>query len=153
MLSHSGESALKAVIELARTESEEWEGSGRLARRLGVSPSYLAKIMQTLAREGVLESQRGKIGGFRLARPAGQIRLLEVVAPFDDLTPGRRCLLGRPSCSDRAPCAVHERWKQVGQRMADFFQGTTVGELLDEGAVPEALQLSRGQTGRRPHRT
>jgi len=153
MLSHSGESALKAVIELARSQSNEWEGAGRLARRLGVSPSYLAKIMQTLAREGVLESQRGKIGGFKLARPAGQIRLLEVVAPFDDLTPGRRCLLGRPSCSDQAPCQVHERWKQAGQRIADFFQGTTVGELLGNGVGPGGLKLSRGQTGRRPPRT
>ncbi len=153
MLSHSGESALKAVIELARSQSDEWEGAGRLAHRLGVSPTYLAKIMQTLAREGVLESQRGKIGGFRLARPAGQIRLLQVVSPFDDLTPGRRCLLGRPSCSDRAPCAVHHRWKSVAERMAGFFSETTVGELLDGKDAPGLVGVSRGRTGRRPPRT
>jgi Rrf2 family iron-sulfur cluster assembly transcriptional regulator len=153
MLSHSGESALKAVIELARNESEEWEGAGRLARRLAVSPTYLAKIMQTLAREGVLESHRGQIGGFRLARPAGQIRLLEVVAPFDDLTPGRRCLLGRPTCTDRAPCAVHHRWKPVAERLADFFRDTTVGELLDGETVPGLAEVSRARTGHRPPRT
>jgi Rrf2 family transcriptional regulator, iron-sulfur cluster assembly transcription factor len=153
MLSHSGESALNAVIELARSESEGWEGAGRLAHRLGVSPTYLAKLMQTLAREGVLESHRGKIGGFRLARPAGEIRLLEVVAPFDDLTPGRRCLLGRSSCSDRAPCAVHHRWKSVAERMAEFFRETTVGELLDGTTVPGLVELSRKRTGRRSPRT
>ena len=153
MLSHSGEAALKAVIELARRDPEEWAGARVLAARLGGSPTYLAKIMQTLAREGVLESQRGASGGFRLARPAAHIRLLEVVAPFDDLTPGRRCLLGRPSCSDRAPCAVHHRWKQVAERMAGFFSETTVGELLDGRDLPELSGLSRGRTGRRPPRT
>lgn len=153
MLSHSGESALKAVIELARTRSREWEGAGRLARRLGVSPTYLAKIMQTLAHEGVLDSQRGKIGGFKLARPAGQIRLLEVVSPFDDLTPGRRCLLGRPTCTDRAPCAVHNQWKPVAERMAEFFRETTVGELLDGEPVPGLSELTRARTDRRPPRT
>jgi Rrf2 family protein len=153
MLSHSGESALKAVIELARGQSEEWEGAGRLARRLRVSPTYLAKIMQTLAREGVLESQRGASGGFRLAKPAAEIRLFEVVSPFDDLTPGRRCLLGRASCSDRAPCAVHDQWKQVGERVAGFFQGTTIGEVLDGGIALGELEVIRGRTGRRPRRT
>jgi Rrf2 family transcriptional regulator, iron-sulfur cluster assembly transcription factor len=153
MLSHSGESALKAVLELARGEPDEWSGVRLLARRLGGSPTYLAKIMQTLAREGVLESQRGASGGFRLARPATEIRLLEVVAPFDDLTAGRRCLLGRSSCSDRAPCAVHHRWKQVAERMAEFFSETTVGELLDGEQVPGPAELSRGRTGRKLPRT
>ena len=130
MLSQTGECAIKAVLELARSDPEDWVGARTLASRLGMSPSYLAKIMQTLAHEGVLDSHRGNRGGFRLARSATKIRLLEVVAPFDDLTPGRRCLLGLSSCSDKAPCAVHHRWKQVGERMADFFRDTTVGELL-----------------------
>jgi Rrf2 family protein len=153
MLSQSGESALKAVLELARHDPADWSGARVLARRLGVSPSYLAKIMQVLAREGVLESHRGKAGGFRLGRPAWEIRLLEVVAPFDDLTAGRRCLLGRPSCTDRAPCAVHHRWKQVAERMAEFFSETTVGELLDGEQVPGPAELNPGRTGRRPPRT
>ena len=130
MLTQTSECAIRAACELARAEPESWVGARRLARQLGVSPTYLAKILQTLARKGVLDSQRGKAGGFRLQRPASRIRLFDLVAPFDDLTPGRRCLLGRPICSDATACAAHDRWKEVGEKIAAFFRQTTLAQLL-----------------------
>lgn len=130
MLSQTSECAIRAVFELARAEAGAWVGARTLARRLGISPTYLAKILQSLTREGVLESQRGKSGGFRLARPAGRVTLFQVVSPFEDLTATRRCLLGQPVCNDQAPCAAHHHWKQVGDRVAAFFRETTVGALL-----------------------
>jgi Rrf2 family protein len=130
MLSQTSECAIRAACELARAEDGGWVGASRLAKRLAVSPTYLAKILQVLAKEGLLESQRGKLGGFRLLRPANQIHLIDLVTPFDDMTPARRCLLGRRACSDAAPCVAHERWKEVGERMAGFFRQTTLAQLL-----------------------
>lgn len=130
MLSQTAEYALRAVLTLAAQPEGRPLGAGRLAAFLDIPKNYLSKTLHQLARAGVLESNRGKLGGFRLARPANQITLLEVVALFDDLTGRRICLLGRPVCSDQTPCAAHRRWKAVTERTATFFRETTVADLM-----------------------
>ncbi|MEO8029727.1 MAG: Rrf2 family transcriptional regulator [Gemmatimonadota bacterium] len=135
MLSQSAEYAIRLAVELARMRDEQLVGANVLARRLTLPPGYCAKILQTLARQGILVSTRGKRGGFRLARSAADIGLSEIVAPFFDLTPGRRCLIGPHACSDKAVCAVHTSWKAVGADLAAFFRNTTLAMLLSGGSV------------------
>jgi Rrf2 family protein len=128
MLSQTAEYALRAVLAIARGRGQAI-GAAALAKQVGVPPNYLAKTLNVLVRNGVLVGARGRNGGFRLARRASQIPLLDVVTPFDDIRPGRRCLLGRPTCSDQNPCAAHQRWRGVSQRIGDFFAETTVEDV------------------------
>ena len=130
MLSQTAEYALRAVLAIAGEREGEAVGAGRLAASLGIPQNYLSKTLHQLARAGVLESTRGKLGGFRLARPAEKIPLLDVVGPFDDVSGRRTCLMGRPVCSYYNACAAHERWKAVADRTAEFFRDTTVGDLV-----------------------
>jgi Rrf2 family protein len=132
MLSQTAEYALRAVLAVATEGSDQPVGAARLAARLGIPQNYLSKTLHQLARAGVLESTRGKSGGFRLARAADKISLLEVVSPFDDVTGRRTCLMGQPVCSDQNSCAAHERWKEVAERTADFFRETTVADLASD---------------------
>ena len=134
MLTQTAEYALRAVLEVAGAGADQPVGAARLASRLGIPQNYLSKTLHQLAKAGVLESTRGKSGGFRLARPASTISLLEVVSPFDDVTGRKTCLMGRPVCSDHNSCAAHERWKEVAELTAEFFRETTVADLVGEGA-------------------
>ena len=153
MLSQSAEYAILVALELARARDEGLIGARVLARRLKLPPSYCAKILQTLAREGVLVSSRGKHGGFRLAQPPEAVALSEIVAPFFDLTPGKRCLIGPRACGDMAPCAVHARWKAVGAKVAAFFRSTTLGDLgLGGPAAISGLMELRLAAGPGRHR-
>jgi Rrf2 family protein len=93
----------------------------------------MGKILHELARSGVLKSARGKRGGFELAVSPHKLPLLSVVAPFDNLGADRKCLLGRTECSDSDPCAAHERWGDVSQRIDEFFRVTTVADVLESG--------------------
>ena len=130
MLSQTAEYALRAVLFLADQNGAEPASVDLIAERLGVPRNYLSKILHRLAREGVLRSARGKGGGFRLARPPDRLTLLRVVGPFDGMTGQRRCLLGRPQCSDRNPCPAHDQWKAVSDRVSSFFRERTVGDLI-----------------------
>jgi Rrf2 family protein len=129
VLSQTAEYALRAVLAIAADREGQALGAARLAGVLGIPHNYLSKTLHQLARAGVLESNRGKLGGFRLARSADRITLLEVVSPFDDVSGRRVCLLGRPVCSDQNACAAHARWKAVSDRTATFFRETTVADL------------------------
>jgi Rrf2 family protein len=130
MLSQTAEYALRTVLFLGEHQDRALVRVGELAESLDIPQNYLSKTLHQLARAGVLASSRGKLGGFRLARPADRISLAEVVAPFHGPTATRSCLLGRAVCSDQSPCAAHARWKEVSERVSAFFGETTVAELL-----------------------
>ena len=136
MLSQTAEYALRAVLYVAQ-HGDRLVQVSEMAQALRIPRNYLSKIVHALARARVLESTRGKAGGFRLASPPNRLHVVQVVAPFDRLSEKRHCLLGRPQCSDRTACAAHTRWKEVAERVAGFFRETTVAELM-AGAVVQA---------------
>lgn len=129
MLSLTAEYALRTVLFLADRGGGSVPAE-EIAEALGVPRNYLSKTLHRLAREGVLRSTRGKGGGFRLGVDPARLTLLRVIAPFDQMSGERRCLLGRSECSDRNPCPAHSRWKAVSERVTDFFRETTVRDLV-----------------------
>lgn len=136
MLSQTAEYALRAVLYVAQHGSQRLVQVNEMAEALRIPRNYLSKTVHALVREGVLSSTRGKTGGFRLAIPPERLYVLQVVAPFGSLGETRHCLLGHPQCSDRTACAAHARWKQVADRVAEFFRETTIAELLQGATVP-----------------
>lgn len=147
MLSGTAQYALRAVLYLAE-RGDGPVGVGHLARTLGVPKNYLSKILHRLVRARILRSARGRNGGFELAVAPARLRLLRVVALFDDLTARRRCLLGRRECGDRIACPVHWRWKRIAEQLAEFFRATTVADLLRNAPNPGAAGF--GAPGGRP---
>ncbi|HET6638115.1 MAG TPA: Rrf2 family transcriptional regulator [Gemmatimonadota bacterium] len=135
MLSKTAQYALRAVIYLAGGSGAPVPAA-EVAAGLEVPPNYLSKILHTLSRAGVVESERGPGGGYRLARPADRIPIADVVGEFEPLAPGGGCLLGFASCPGEHPCPAHERWQRVSEPIAAFFRETMVSELLESsGAV------------------
>lgn len=135
MLSQTAEYALRAVLYLAERPRGRPVRVAEMASALRIPRNYLSKILHQLARNGVLVSLRGKAGGFQLAVRPDQLTLSTVVTPFDRIEERRHCLMGRPQCSDRTACAAHERWKHVGDTVAEFFHDTTVADVADVGAA------------------
>lgn len=129
ILSQTAVYALKAALCLAEAPPERRLRVDDIASRLGVPRNYLSKIMHALARDGVFTSSRGPRGGFALARPAVDVKLSDVVAPFGAASFDSGCLLGRPECSDANPCAAHERWKGVVASVRSFMGDTSIADL------------------------
>lgn len=135
MLAQTAEYALRAVLHLAQHGDNRRLRVREMAAALEIPHNYLSKILHQLTRHGVLASLRGKAGGFRLAVLPERLALSTIIQPFDRVEERRRCLLGRPQCSDRTACAAHTRWKEVGDTVAEFFRNTTVADLLKRGAA------------------
>ena len=161
MLSRSSTYALRALTFMAVAGPDAWLLNRQIAAELALPPQFLTKILSTLAAEGILESQRGRTGGFRLARPASRITLLEVVEPFDRLSSGEVCILGQAACCDACACPLHRDWKRISQSLSRLLRRTTLAQLASNlrqkgfpGPVPrpvlKALEASAGSgAGRR----
>ena len=133
-LSSTARQAIHAVLCVARGGGEPLRVEG-IAAATGLPRNYLSKTLHALSRAGVLSSERGPRGGFRLAHAPERLTLARVIAPFS--RPGRRCLLGRPTCSDRTACPAHAQWSAIADTLEAYFSTTTIASLLeDASAVP-----------------
>lgn len=133
----SAEYALRAVVWLA-AHPETTVSTPEIARRTQVPPGYMSKVLQVLARAGLVESNPGRTGGFRLTRPAGQISVLEVVNAVDAVERIRRCPLGLQS-HDHTLCPLHRRLDQVAAMVERAYAETTIAEIVVETSPLKAL--------------
>jgi Rrf2 family iron-sulfur cluster assembly transcriptional regulator len=144
MISRTGVHAIRALVAIADVPEGRRAGAAAVAREIGAPPNYLGKLLQKLGSQGLVEAVKGQGGGFRLARPAASIRLIDIVEPLDPSVRWRGCLLGRPTCSDAAPCATHGRWARIRDRYIDLLSQTTVADLVaEERGVPAARKAPR----------
>ncbi len=129
MFSQASEYALRALSELARCEPDEWVLAGDLAELLNLPSHYLAKVLQKLARQNILDSQRGRLGGFRLARPATEISIYDIVAQLDDLRSLESCVMGEADCSDDTACPMHQLWRGIRDEFVASLQNTSLAQM------------------------
>jgi len=91
-----------------------------------------------LAREGLVESQKGLGGGFRLARDPREISLFDIVEPIEQVSRWSGCILGRSECSDEKSCPIHEQWKKVRAGYMRMLTATSISQLAAKGEpVPQ----------------
>lgn len=134
MLSQRGRYALKALVHLARRESEQ-VGVSAIAEAEQIPRKYLEAIMTELKKAQIVESTRGWSGGYRLARPADLITFGEVIR----LTDGPLALLPCASrnfykrcedCVDEAACAVRQVMAKVRNDVSQILDRTTLADAL-----------------------
>lgn len=134
MFSQTVEYALRAVTFLASC-SPEPQTTDQISRATKVPRAYLSKVLQSLVRGKVLVSQRGIKGGMALARPPGQLTILEVVNAVEPIRRITTCPLGLTSHGTRL-CPLHRRLDAALAMLEGAFQSTTLAEILgDESSV------------------
>jgi Rrf2 family protein len=114
---------------LARSPLGEFHGAAALARETQSPPNYLAKLLQQMSKHGLLTSQKGLGGGFRLARDPDDITLYDVIVSVGDLRGWERCMLGNPECSNEHPCGIHNYWEPVRVAFFAMLRETRVSDL------------------------
>ena len=137
MITKSGIYGIRAMLVLAKLPEGEYAGVPRIAELVQIPQSYLSKLLQILARSGLVKSQRGLGGGFRLAREAAAISLYDIVEPLEQIERWSGCFLGNAVCSDKQPCALHSRWKDVQQAYLSMMRRSTLGELAGRDPLTE----------------
>jgi Rrf2 family protein len=100
-----------------------------LATDLGLPGPFLAKILQTLAHAGLLESHRGPSGGFRLARPAEGISLRDIVLAMEGPEPFEACLLGHHDGPEPCHCPVRPTWDILQNLLTTVLAKTSLRDL------------------------
>ena len=132
-LNTRGRYAVMAIADLARACAES--GSiplSAIAERQMISLAYLEQLFAKLRRANLVESERGRGGGYRLARAASTITVAEVMAAVAENTDMTRCGVeaGAP-CLAGKRCLTHHLWEQLGDHIDEFLASVTLQQLID----------------------
>ncbi len=118
-----------------------WRSSAQIARATGIPEPTVGKVLRRLARAGLVEGRRGPAGGYRLARPAEQVSVAELLEALEgplavtDCAPGaaRRCTIA-PRCETRAG------WSRIHEAVAEALRAVSLQEMLP---TPRLVPLGR----------
>ncbi len=129
-LSSEGRYALRALLYLAwtgeRVPAQKISAEAHVPRRL------LARILAALSRAGLVESELGRNGGSRLARPAGEITLREAVEAVEGPFGVTNCIMADRICGQGAPCTLHAAWERGQQAILDYLANQTLEDFLTQ---------------------
>jgi Rrf2 family protein len=133
MISRTAEYALRAMVHLAATDDPS-QTVGQIAAGTRVPAGYLAKVLQSLSRAHLIISQRGLGGGFRLAKPAGETSIYEVIQAVDPMERIHECPLGLEAHGTNL-CPLHRRLDDAMALIEEQFRATMIVELVEESAT------------------
>jgi Rrf2 family iron-sulfur cluster assembly transcriptional regulator len=142
MLSMTAQYALRAFVFIATHGDDQPVLAKEIATHTGVPQHYLSRILRDAVRSGLLDSARGVGGGFRLARPARRMKLLDLLSPFDDVLNRSRCPFGQPRCNDQNPCGFHEFWKPIAVAYRRMLENTTLADVDEKGLSGSRRRLA-----------
>jgi len=141
IFSRSTRYAIQALVLLAGQPPGRYMRCRTLADRLQLPLPYLSKLMVRFAQAGLLDSSRGRAGGYRLRQPPDAIHLLQVAEVVSAGRVGRECLLGLKNCSDDDACAMHCQWQPVKQRLFAMLEDQNL-ERLAQGVTNGRYRLA-----------
>ncbi len=111
MFSNSTKYAIRAIVHMMKTKDKKKHTVVDMARTLDIPQPFLSKVLQQLARSGIISSSKGRGGGFYLTRENMQRPLIDVVICIEGYNVFNNCILGLAECSDHNPCILHKHFK------------------------------------------
>ncbi len=108
-----------------------------IAKKIDSPEAFTAKILQQLARDGIVVSVKGPTGGFQISRMRmKEIKLINIVTAIDGDTIFRGCALGLKECDSEKPCPVHDKFTGIRDDLKRMLSETSIYELatgIEEG--------------------
>ncbi len=143
-LTTKGRFAVTAMLDLALHEAQEvaaqvtpiQQGVGSkpitlagISERQHISLSYLEQLFSRLRKDGLVSSVRGPGGGYRLAKPASEISVSNIITAVDELIDATQCG-GTENCHDEGRCMTHDLWTALNGKILEYLSGVSLAELV-----------------------
>jgi Rrf2 family protein len=140
-LSKKADYALIAVKHLAKSGQGESRSAGDISERYGVSAPLMAKVLQKLARQGLVVARHGSSGGYQLAREPGLISALDVISAVDGPVLITSCVTSHGNCDATLHCSVREPLRRVNDSILQVLSTVTISQMSEDPEEPLLVEL------------
>ena len=143
-ISHKGDYALKAMLDLSLHHNAELVTSHDLAKRIDAPIKFLEQVLLELKKGGFIESRRGNIGGYLLSKTPDKITVGQVIKYIDGPVEPIICVKeGYSNCADINTCVFKKMWHEVSRATLEIIDNVTFEELVSQvNAARQVLEYS-----------
>lgn len=120
------------VMTVLASQPEAVLSAAELAERSGLEVPTVSKLLKPLAQAGLVEGFRGVRGGYRLARPASDITLCDIVEAMEGPLAMTECSLDHGECGISQQCGVRANWRRINDVVAEALRGVNLAQMLDD---------------------
>ena len=135
--------AIRILIYIAN-DDKPLSIAKEISKTLSIPHKFLTKIMTILVKADFIISVRGKYGGYKLARDASKITIIEILNEFNECTSLKMCVLGTGACNPLNKCSLHNQWMKPKSMIFKMFKETTLDTLDDRDYQKENPALTSG---------
>jgi len=132
---------LIAVKHLAMRDGKDACSAADIAEAYNISAPLMAKVLQKLARSGLLEAHHGSGGGYTLARNPATLTALEVISAIEGPLFITSCFTRRGECEQTPKCTVREPLRRVNESILQVLGSVTISQMTDEAASSSVVEL------------
>jgi FeS assembly SUF system regulator len=117
------------VLTVLASEPDTVLSAAGLAERAGLEMPTVAKVLKPLAQAGLVEGFRGATGGYRLARRADEVNLVDIVEAMEGPLGMTECSVHAGACGIESSCGVRANWRRINDVVADALRGVTLADM------------------------
>jgi Rrf2 family protein len=140
-LSKKADYGLIALKHLALHRQEHACSANEIAEEYGISATLMAKVLQKLAKHGLVAAKHGSSGGYQLSRQADRISALEVLTAIDGPVLITSCVTSHGTCDATERCSVKEPLQRVNESILGVLSTVTIANLSEEKQEPALVEL------------
>ena len=132
LINNTCQYAIRILSHISKNGSDNLISAKSLSETLNIPYKFLTRIMTDLVKSNFVVSIRGRDGGFKLAREASDITILEVLNSFNEFTDSDKCILGIDKCSasdDDLHCILHTKWAKPREMIKKMYKETTIENI------------------------
>jgi Rrf2 family protein len=140
-LSKKADYGLIAVKHLAMRDAQGASSAADIAKVYGIPTPLMAKVLQKLAKHGLVTARHGSSGGYKLARHPSTITALEVINAIDGPLFITSCVTSRGECYQTPTCTVREPLRRVNESILQVLGTVTISQMSEEPPKSSLIEL------------
>ena len=140
-LSKKADYALIAIKHLATHAENGSCSASDISETYGISTTLLAKVLQKLAKKGLVTARHGSSGGYKLVKPSTEITALEVISAIDGPLSITSCVTHRGECYQTSTCTVREPLRRVNESILQVLSTVTISQMSEDPQGPALVEL------------
>jgi Rrf2 family protein len=140
-LSKKADYGLIALKHLAMHNGHEANSAGDIAEIYKLSTPLLAKVLQKLAKSGLVAARHGSSGGYTLARHPSSISALDVIRAIDGPLFITSCVTSHGQCDVSTTCSIREPLRRVNDSILEVLGKVTISQMTDDAPLSELVAL------------
>lgn len=124
--------AIRVLSYISKNGNERLYSAKEISEVLSIPYKFLTKIMAELVKAELIESIKGREGGYKLNKPSKEIRVIDILNIYNECAQDHMCILGIGECDCENKCALHDQWTVPRDLIHKMYADTTLDKLEEK---------------------